>query len=338
MPKNKQPAPNAAPRKPKPAAKSGAAGKTNKISGSLVKCEVKLEKGEWITPSSCQIFHIDADTKFPDICFEIKTDDPGPYQWSWEIKWSVLACPQKRDKKRFSPKTAKLFSEKGTLTSQSKQWQANLNDKIIGGDLTVKVKAGTTTFVRKTFIHGKEPGEQKINAELDAFPADFKKQAALAKKIFKQESKYLHFYSDERPLVSFDNGYGLGQATNPTPSFEQVWNWKKHVEYIVKTVITEKRKLARKYLANHGNFTEDDVDTETLVYYNGANFHYLVWDAVNKKWIENANVLCDHLQSNTGWDMTKEANKGKTLEQLRKNEGTKPSYTGRCYAEHIKSH
>lgn len=139
-------------------------------------------------------------------------------------------------------------------------------------------------------------------------------------------------------MVSFDNGYGLGQATNPVPSCEQVWSWKKHVHYIVTVVIKEKRALAKKYLDAHGSYTNADLDMETLVFYNGANYHYLVWSKDEKKWKENGDVLCDPDQSNKGWDISNEKNKKMTLEELRKGQGGAPKYTGRCYAEHVKKH
>lgn len=325
-------------KKAAPVAKAKAAGTSNKVDNSLVKCEVKLEKGEWISPDSCKTFYIDEDAKFPEITYEIKTEEAGPYEWSWEIKWVVLACPQKKDKKRFKANTAKTFSEKGSFKSDEKKWVAKLNDKVIGGDLTVTVKAGATTFVRKTLIYGKEPGETRIVAELATHEKDYAGEVSVAKKIFKQESHYKHFYSDEQPLTSFDNGYGLGQATAPVPTYEQVWNWKAHVKYIVTNVIKGKRDLAKKYLDQHPGYTTDDLDMETLVYYNGANHHYLVWDATAKKWVENANVVCDPEQSNKGWNMSLEKNKGKTLDELKKGEGGSAVYTGRCYAEHVKAH
>lgn len=314
---------------------SSAAGKTNQLSGSLIKCEVQLEKGEWVSPPACSIFHIDSDGVLPSIQFEIKTSEVGPFNWEWEIKWNVLACPQSKGKKRFKPKSAKLYSKKGTFVSEEKSWTADFGNEVIGGELTVKVKAGTTNFVRKTTIHGLEPGLSRIDAAIASVPVEFSASASLAKKIFDQESKNHHFYSDGEPLVSFDNGYGLGQATNPIPTYEQVWNWKKHIKYILETVIPEKRKLAKKYLDTHGNYTAENLDTETLVYYNGANAHYLIWDAAGKAWVENTGVLCDPEQSNKGWKLTLDVNNEKTLEQLRKGEGGKPIYTGKCYAEHI---
>jgi hypothetical protein len=319
-------------------AKSEAAGKTNKINNSLIRCEVKLENGAWVAPESCAIYKIDSDAKFPQIVFEIQTDDDGPYQWSWKIEWSVLACPQRRDKTRFKPKKTKTFIEKGNFASASRRWEANLNHRVIGGELTVKVKAGARTFVRKVVLRGTEPGEEKILKELASYNATHPREAKLAAKIFKQETKFCHFFSDEQPLVSFDNGYGLGQATAPEPTFEQAWNWKEHIAYIVTTVIKAKRALAKKYLDEHGNYTDDDLDMETLVFYNGANYHYLIWDKLAKKWQQNKDVICDPDQSNTGWDLSRAANKNKSVEELRNGEGSKPKYTGRCYAEHIKNH
>jgi hypothetical protein len=319
-------------------ATSKEAGKTNQNSGSLVRCEVKFDEGEWLSPDSCAIFTIDDEAKMPNICFEIKTEVEGIFLWSWELQWNALACPQRRDRPRFKQKKIKSFCEKGKFESSSKKWSVDLNGLVIGGALIVKVSVGTSTYRRRIFIKGEEPGRDKILKELDSYKSAHPHEAELAKKIFKQETRFSHFFSDGEPLVSFDNGYGLGQATNPIPTFEQVWNWKKHVEYIVTVVIKEKRVLAKNYLNNHGGYTDDDLDMETLVFYNGANYHYLIWDRVSKKWKENTYILCDSEQSNAGWDISQESNRNKTIDQLRKGKGGKPKYTGRCYAEHIKTH
>lgn len=208
---------------------------------------------------------------------------------------------------------------------------------MVGGSLTVRVNFGVSKFVRKIVIKGTEPGVEKVLAELVTYEKNYSNEARLARKIFKQETNFLHFFTDDEPLVSFDNGFGLGQATNPTPSFEEIWNWKKHVGYIVTKVIHEKRQSAKKYLDKHGRYTEDDLDMETLVFYNGANYHYLVWSEKDGKWIKNDQILCDPQESNKGWDMTQSSNANITIDQLSKGEGEKPKYTGRCYAEHIKN-
>jgi hypothetical protein len=321
----------------KPMAKAEKAAKTNTTPGSLVKCEVKIETGEWVSPDSCATYKIDADGKFPEITYEIKTEAEAPYEWSWELTWEARACPQRRDKARFKPKHKKTFSEKGKFTTQSKQWKADLNGKVIGGQLTVKVKVNGSTFVRRTIINGTEPGEERILNELSLYKLTCAREVELAKKIFKQETRFCHFFSDDQPLVSFDNGYGLGQATSPVPSYEEVWNWKAHVKYIVMTVIKEKRASSKRYLDHHGNYADEDWDMEALAYYNGANYNYFVWNSSEKRWQVNPDVLCDPDQSNAGWDISSTGNKNLTLAQLRAGEGEKPIYTGRCYAEHVKN-
>lgn len=322
-------------KKPKIIAKAKSAGKTNKTKDSLVKCEVKLNMGEWISPESCEIFYIDDDAKFPDIIFEIKSDESGPYFWEWVIIWTPEACPQTEDKKRFKAKNSTAFSKTGSFKAAEKKWKCNL-EAVIGGDLIVKVKVGNATYVRKIIILGKNPPKDKILAELDS--GKTKEDNELAKKIFTQESRYRQFYSDGKPLTSFDNGYGLGQLTNPVPSYEQIWNWKSQIKELLSKRIPTARSIAKNYLDKHPGYTQDQLDLETLAAYNGVpkNQRYHNWDEKEKKWVVNQNVTCDPDQSNKGWIMTDKENKDKDIDGLRKNKESKPIYTGRCYAEHIK--
>jgi len=327
-------------KKPKPVAAAKKAGKTNTLKDSLVECKVELESGEWISPESCKTFYINGEPKFPEIIYEIKTNLPGPYEWSWDITWTGKACPQAEGKKRFTPSRGALppFKDNGSFKSDSKKWTANLNDKIIGGLLTVKVKAGSTTFIRKTLIRGKNPTREAVQKYLDANWKD-KHDLALIKKIFQQETKYKQFYSDEMPLVSFDKGYGLGQLTNPAPTYEEAWCWKKHVKAVMSTIETFHRNRAKTYLDTHKNYTDDMLDLETLASYNGLakKQRYHNWDSTSNKWIVNSNVICDPDQSNKGWLITEKANANQTIDQLSDNSKSKPFYTGRCYAEHIKN-
>src|SRR5574343_354916 len=110
-------------KKPKVIAKTKNAGQTNKTKESLVKCEVKMNMGEWVRPKSCQAFYIDEDAKFPDIVFEIKTEESAPYHWEWSISWTPEACPQAEGKKRFKAKSGTAFSKKGNFDSDQKTWQ-----------------------------------------------------------------------------------------------------------------------------------------------------------------------------------------------------------------------
>lgn len=268
-------------KKPKANAKAKKAGKTNQISNSVVKCEVKLESGEWISPNSCEVFYIDDDAKFPKILYEIKTDREGPYEWSWDIQWTATACPQSAGKPRFKAKKASLFKKSGTFSSDKKSWQADFED-VIGGDITVKVKVAEATFTRKTFIRGKNPSIEKIHAELDLY--ENKQNTNLLKKIYKQESNNRQFYSDELPLVSFDNGYGLGQLTVPEPSYEEIWNWKVHSKYLIEKKLPACRSIAKKYLDQHIPYTDDMLDLETLAVYNGLarKQRYHNWNETTK--------------------------------------------------------
>lgn len=320
----------------KKVAKAKGAAKTDKVKNSLVKCEVKLESGEWISPESCKTFYIDEDANFPDITYEIKTDEPGPYEWSWQVKWTGMACPQAEGKRRYKTGKENTYAKNGKFQSNEKKWKADLHG-VLGGDLTVKVKAGNTTFVRKTFIRGKNPSKEKILTELDVFTN--KEDVTLAKKIFQQESRFRQFYSDEAPLTSFDNGYGLGQLTNPKPDYEQVWNWKAHIKDMLETRIRVARRRAKAYLDKHPGYSQEIYDLETLAAYNGIpqNQRYHNWDEENKVWVINENVICDPSQSNKGWNLEKEIHKGKSLQDLKKDKGAKPFYTGRCYAEHVKN-
>ena len=322
-------------KKPKVVAKAIDAGKTNKTKDSVIKCEVKLNMGEWVTPESCQIFYIDEDAKFPEIIFEIKTDEAGPYVWEWSISWTAEACPQAEGKKRFKAKHSTAFSKKGSFKSDKNKWQCNI-EAVIGGDLVVKVSAGETNFVRKVTILGKNPSKENILIEVDS--GKTKEDNELVKKIFMQESRYRQFYSDNQPLTSFDNGYGLGQLTNPAPTYEQIWSWKAHIAEILKNRLPNHRKRAKKYLDEHGDYTSEMLDMETLACYNGwsGGQHYWNWASTTKKWEVNTDVICDPNQSNKGWISSQKDN-NKSLEELKNDSKAKPVYTGRCYAEHIKN-
>jgi hypothetical protein len=320
----------------KPVAAAKRAGSTTKDSGTLLKCEVDASVGAWVQPPSCTTYFISVDAVFPDITFVFASDFEGPYEWSWDIRWTVEACPQASGKKRFKSKKTKIYTKQGSFTSSEKKWKADLG-AVIGGVLTVKVKAGSVTFLRRVIILGKNPAEEKIQLELNTYLEDFKKEVAISKKIFRQESHFRQFYSDDMPLVSFDNGYGLGQITNPEPTYEQVWNWKAHVKQVVASFVKDLRKKSERYFSSHAGATEDQIDMETLVFYNGANHHYYVWSEDSKSWVVNSNVVCDPTQSNKGWNMTDSKNEKLSLVDLQGKKGAEAIYTGRCYAEHIKN-
>lgn len=97
--------------------------------------------------------------------------------------------------------------------------------------------------------------------------------------------------------------------TNPAPSYEQVWNWKKNVKGGC-SLYQEKQKPPK---ASSEGITEPTQ-------MNNSNWKRgpMEWRLLscagrkNKTWKHNANIMCDPDTGNTGWDMTDTDNKEKT--------------------------
>ena len=71
--------------------------------------------------------------------------------------------------------------------------------------------------------------------------------------MLEQETRNKHFINfDNEPVVAFDGGYGITQMTNPIPTYEQVWNWKKNIDGGSDLYI-QKRKNAQNYLIQKSN-------------------------------------------------------------------------------------
>jgi hypothetical protein len=202
------------------------------------------------------------------------------------------------------------------------------------------VKAGNELFKRSVYILGKNPGENRVK-ELLATIDDVKG----FDKLVAQESKFKNFINaDGKPIVAFDNGYGLTQMTNPAPSFEQCWNWKENVKG-GSSLYKVKQRVAKEYLSQHKRkYTDEQLKLETWSLWNGGNYH--IWDSTNNIWRRKPNMLCDSETGNIGWNMSKSDNKDKSEDELHerdKEQYKKPppkknrkwDYTGVCYAEHV---
>lgn len=316
------------------------AASTNKTKKSLVKLVVTQDSGKWVSPTAQKEYFIDEEAAFPQIDFEIETDKSGPYFWSWSMSWE--AKQRTRESGSRGAKILKTFSASGQFESAEKKWTADLDQKIIGGKLTVEVKVGADTFKRSVVVKGKNPGEQRVTQLLGTID-DVKG----FEKIIEKESVFKNFIdADGEPLLSFDQGYGLTQMTNPAPTYEQVWNWKENVKGGC-SLFQEKQKAAKSYLSkDKRSYTDDQLKLETLSRWNGGSYH--VWDGAAKTWKRNDDILCDSNTGNIGWDMTDADNQGKTEAELRKRDkGTysnpkedkkvenKWKYTGVCYADHL---
>ena len=313
--------------------------RTNKTPNSLVKVKVVTDKGKWLSPNVGATFAIAADTGFPAIRFEIDTAEPGPYQWRWSMTWDAHASGLKESKKR--GKKIKSFSESGTFSSQEKSWVA-APEKVIGGRLKVEVQAGTESFIRSVEITGTNPSSKDVQEFLKTLP-----DTAGFEKLLEQETHAKHFINaDGLPIVAFDGGCGLTQLTKPAPTFEQTWNWKENLKAGAK-LYQAKQKEARSYLSHGGRtFTDEQLRLETWSRWNGGAYH--VWDQDRKAWVRNDDMLCDTQTGNIGWDMTADANTGKTASALHerdresysnpkknKTEDNQWKYSGECYADHV---
>jgi len=313
--------------------------KTNKTKGSLVKVVVSDDTGKWVSPAAAASFAIDAAAVFPVIDFEIETQAPGPYAWSWGISWEAKTSGLRESAKRGS--SLRKFVDKSNFSSGEKKWRLDLG-KVIGGKLRVEVFAGKEKFVRTVVVKGTNPSAADVKALLATLP-----DCEGFDKLLEQESHFKHFIeADGQPVVAFDKGFGLTQMTHPAPTFEQAWNWKANVKGGA-ALYQQKQASAKTYLSQQSRtYTSDQLRLETWSRWNGGPYH--IWDPKAKGWIRNDALVCDPATGNIGWDMSDPANKDKTEDELhkrdkasygnpKKNKGAanKWRYTGVCYADHV---
>ncbi len=338
--KAKPKAPAKAKTKAKTKAKAKTAGKSNKTDESLVKVVVPEDKGEWISPDKGSTHRITKDPTFPTIACKIKLAEQVPVEWSWKITWDARVSGLKESAKRGS--VVQTFTASGKGKSTTAEWTVDLDGQLIGGTLTMTAVAGSNTFQRSIIIKADNPGKDLIAADLATI-----ENTKGFDKLLAQESRWKHIIeADGEPVVAFDKGYGVTQITNPKPTYEQVWNWKKNLRAGT-TLFQAKQKEAIAYLTKGGRTaTDKQIELETLTRWNGGTYH--VWDEGTKQWVRNKNILCDPATGNIGWDTTKEANSGKTVDELHKRDadeykkGKKGQsdehpwrYTGVCYADHL---
>ncbi|WP_042269918.1 hypothetical protein [Paraburkholderia heleia] len=310
---------------------------TNINQKSLVKAVIQNDTGEWVRPATGDKFYIDESPKFPSVVFEIKTDVPPPYQWKWTIVWDAQVSSLRESAKR--GKKLRTFSQSGSFTSNEKSWEANLNDMIVGGKLSVQVAAGATEFRRTVFVLGKNPAKENVVSFIATMP-----NTLGFDKVVEQESHFKNFINaDNEPVVAGDRGYGLTQMTNPAPSYEQIWNWKENIKVGVK-LFQEKQSEAKDAFGHHP-YTDDQLMRETFTRWNGGTYYQ--WNSETKQ-LERKNVLCDPTQGNIGWNMDNPSNAGRTADQLHERDKGQYSqmkagqskehpwtYTGMCYVDHI---
>lgn len=265
-------------------------------------------------PAANTVFTITAEPSWPSIVME--TDRQGPHTWDWTLAW---------DK----------FSASGTASTPGNAWDARTVAADRGGTLTVKATAGGQSATVAVRLVGKNPTKADVASYVAAKP-----DGEGFEKIVEHETHSQHFGTNGEPKKSFDKGYGICQLTNPAPTFEQVWNWRRNVDAGV-VLFAEKRKAARTYLSQSGRtFTDLQLRFEAVCRWNGGAYHR--WDGT--RWVRNPNVLCDSTTGNIGWDMTDPENAGKTEAQLHARDSpyTGPpgpdahwKFFGICYADRV---
>lgn len=323
-----------------PSASKKGAGKTNKTKATLVKVVVLEDVGTWVKPASGEKFYISSAAEMPQIDFEIKTDSTEPVQWTWKITWDAKVSGLKEKPRG---KSIESFSDAGSAQTEGTTWRANLNNRTLGGLLTVEAKVANLTFKRSIYILGKNPTKPDVSAFLLTIP-----DTVGFDKLLEQETGTKHFIDlDGEPIVAFDKGFGITQMTNPAPSFEQAWSWKENLK-AGSRLYAQKQKAAKSMFASHPTpaATDEMISNETYSRWNGGSYYQ--WNAANKAWERKSNILCDPATGNIGWDTNNEKNQNQSVDDLHKRDQPTYSkgksgqdkdhtwvYSGVCYADHV---
>jgi len=273
---------------------------------------------KFTNPNPDAVFVITADAEWPSILFQ--TDGSGAHVWNWDVVWGT-------------------FKQSGAVNTSSNQWDARSVVANSGGTLTVRANANNQVAITVVRIKGTNPTAGQVTQFLAAQPG-----SAGFDKIISHESQFRHFTLSGEPIKSFDNGYGMCQLTNPTPTFDKVWNWKLNVQGGL-SLFAGKRAQAISYLSQNGRgYTDEQLKYEAVCRWNGGYYHD--WDEASKKWVRRTDVLCDSTTGNIGWDMSDSTNQGKTEATLHKRDSSgygkgKPGpadhwgYFGACYADKV---
>jgi hypothetical protein len=247
--------------------------------------------------------------------FLLKTIGPGKHILLWTIQW-------------------KGYKRSGSETTSNDEWNTEPIIADLGGQLFVDEKDDQDEAVTCVNILGLNPTPPTIESYVNSMP-DTKGFS----NILSHESGMQHFTALGEPIVSRDNGYGIAQLTDPPPSFEEVWNWKKNVKSGI-DLYFRKGIVAKRYLSQHNQvYTSEQLSHETVALWNGGN--YYIWDDVAGSWRRQP-ILCDSATSNIGWDMRDPANKGLTQQKLHSRDAAAYSqlsagdhwqHYGVCYAD-----
>jgi len=156
----------------------------------------------------------------------------GTVTFNWEYKISKL----------FDSETDRTVQKTYTGTSTASgsnetTWYPNFASDFYGGDVTIKVSAavdsksyGPVTLENVYHIKGTNPGSTAAKSYIGTSPW-YAQRIGAHEPAVTGAGAYCQFYTTtEYPVLSGDNGYGMFQLTDPSPTDTQVWNWKLNVD------------------------------------------------------------------------------------------------------------
>lgn len=247
------------------------------------------------SPAPNAEFRITDAAVFPQIDIVASASPAAPtYVFSWTINYTGRG---------------RTFTKSGTAESTSTTWRVDLGE-VLGGDLTVTVQPAGSRESASVIVKilGTNPSRSDVLAYIGTL-AD----AVGFDRIVDHETHMTHFESTGLPKVAADMGFGIAQLTNPQPTYEQVWSWKRNIDAGV-TLYQSKQRDAIRFLTQAGRtHTRDQLIRETVSRWNGGNYHE--WSGT--AWVRRTDVMCDPTTGNFGWNMNDPSNTGQTIDQLR---------------------
>lgn len=192
------------------------------------------------------------------------------------------------------------------LSGYGSSWSIPFYGGIMGGDANLTLKSNSLFKSLNFRIRGSQPSNSDVISEISQIQQDI----WFAPYVAKHESNFVQFNEDGTPMKSFDNGYGIYQLTNPTPTCDQIWNWKSNILegvsrlrsalYQANTWMSKQRFQAKSETGSYqtvtvrqeGNCCFKDGTSQTIEaavamkIFNGAsNGHYCAWEnAPAKQW------------------------------------------------------
>ncbi len=219
---------------------------------------------------------------------KLKTTMPGAHAWHWMVSWRGQSAS----------------GDKGSANSAVEFSDAEIANK--GGDFEIDLQKPGSNDRFCIRIVGENPTKDEIRSFISTL-----RDASGFDLVLDRESGMRHFGSDGEPIVSSDNGYGIAQLTDPTPTYAEMWNWQLNIDVGV-ALFQEKATEAARWLAQDGRtHSADELKRETLSRWNGGS--YYAWNGDH--W-ERQGVLCDKLTSNIGWNMSLPENAGHSEAEL----------------------